>query len=1055
MRPSEKGLILTPSEPKPKPIPSEDWRYLPPEMRSSLGGNGQGGQKRDVAPNVSLSEGSRLSRPTDPQPGRAGAPRPRQGCAWKILIAVVVIGLAVGVGWLYMSERTTYPIGGTDGLSVSGPKITTNAVVYHPPVRTNVVVAFASNRFERAVRLSKQGKYAEALREYEAVRNAKGLPRDEMLFRLGDVYRVLARTNDAQNCFSELIDAMPTSRYVPVAMLNYAMLLTGAAREKKLKYLDREDVPDPIRATALNYLGDLMRDEKNTKEAINFYLRAAKISAVKEVSRLAKLKAAALLSESEVQEDRRQACSIYDELAEVDDPQLAAEALFSAAMLNYHVGSYKEAAARFHRLASKYPDLPCVRESHVFAAWSNYLIGSYQEALKIASPLRGPDNEDAYYITASSLRMLKRRGDAIHAYAAQLQAFPKGRYADDAWFDYLTVVAAQGDNAGVLAMLSEHGDPPAKYAERAWCLGCESAIALTNYPAAIEYVARVAKNRKSAYAPNAVHRLAWLLEKTQDWQRAAETYRDLANSWPTNQVAPQALFLAGSCETKCGRYDQACMDWKNLDARYPQSPYAGDALYARAIVVLRRQQKTVQDYREVERVLDEFLLRFPNTTRRMETLYWSGVAAHGADDAPKAEERLRAALNEKPSAEYEREIKLELAAVLKKRGAEREAAELFTSLLDTKAVDRLTPELLEWTARTMINAQKWDAAIAAASTLERRQIEPAWKQVAATLVGQAREGMGEKDAAMEAYARALATGSNTESGAQAALALGRLESANGLFNEARKHLNDAISRAQSPEMSPLRDQAQSALAEIDAAAEAEKFDEMTGKEPHTEQADENLDSKEGTRIFSGHKGVQLWKDGPYWAETNIGAEKPEDGGYCFLWGDTVGYKREGDRWMPIDDSKSGFSFDDNPPIHPSNCKENIDVLKSQGWITEKGWVIKDYTLTPEHDAAHVHWGGYWRMPTKQELDGLCFKCVWKRANVKGKTGYVICGKNDYASAAIFLPDGCCYWSSVPDSNIYNAWFLTFHSGHHYTRSYTGQYLCRHWHAIRPVHGCTK
>ena len=257
----------------------------------------------------------------------------------------------------------------------------------------------------------------------------------------------------------------------------------------------------------------------------------------------------------------------------------------------------------------------------------------------------------------------------------------------------------------------------------------------------------------------------------------------------------------------------------------PQSPYAGDALYARAIVVLRRQQKTVQDYREVERVLDEFLLRFPNTTRRMETLYWSGVAAHGADDAPKAEERLRAALNEKPSAEYEREIKLELAAVLKKRGAEREAAELFTSLLDTKAVDRLTPELLEWTARTMINAQKWDAAIAAASTLERRQIEPAWKQVAATLVGQAREGMGEKDAAMEAYARALATGSNTESGAQAALALGRLESANGLFNEARKHLNDAISRAQSPEMSPLRDQAQSALAEIDERLMNEKREE--------------------------------------------------------------------------------------------------------------------------------------------------------------------------------------------------------------------------------------
>ena len=27
---------------------------------------------------------------------------------------------------------------------------------------------------------------------------------------------------------------------------------------------------------------------------------------------------------------------------------------------------------------------------------------------------------------------------------------------------------------------------------------------------------------------------------------------------------------------------------------------------------------------------------------------------------------------------------------------------------------------------------------------------------------------------------------------------------------------------------------------------------------------------------AGHGKVQLWKDGPYWAETNIGAEKPWD-----------------------------------------------------------------------------------------------------------------------------------------------------------------------------------
>ena len=38
-------------------------------------------------------------------------------------------------------------------------------------------------------------------------------------------------------------------------------------------------------------------------------------------------------------------------------------------------------------------------------------------------------------------------------------------------------------------------------------------------------------------------------------------------------------------------------------------------------------------------------------------------------------------------------------------------------------------------------------------------------------------------------------------------------------------------------------------------------------------------------------GVQLWENGPFWAECNVGASQPEESGYYFWWGDTVGYKR--------------------------------------------------------------------------------------------------------------------------------------------------------------------
>ena len=204
-----------------------------------------------------------------------------------------------------------------------------------------------------------------------------------------------------------------------------------------------------------------------------------------------------------------------------------------------------------------------------------------------------------------------------------------------------------------------------------------------------------------------------------------------------------------------------------------------------------------------------------------------------------------------------------------------------------------------------------------------------------------------------------------------------------------------------------------------------------------------------------HDMVQLWEGGPYWADTNIGAENPEDYGYYFWWGDTEGYKREDNKWVATDGSSSNFSFSSsNTPTYG----KNITTLKSKGWITA------DSVLVPEHDAAHVHWGGAWRMPTKQELSDLNSKCVWTWTTVNGVKGYVVKGKGLYASASIFLPcaghvfgtflsgagsDGY-YWSSVPGSDYDNAWDLDFYSG----GRITGNYGRNYGQSVRPVQGFT-
>ena len=188
----------------------------------------------------------------------------------------------------------------------------------------------------------------------------------------------------------------------------------------------------------------------------------------------------------------------------------------------------------------------------------------------------------------------------------------------------------------------------------------------------------------------------------------------------------------------------------------------------------------------------------------------------------------------------------------------------------------------------------------------------------------------------------------------------------------------------------------------------------------------------GARAYGTHDSVQLWEGGPYWATTNIGAEEPEDAGYYFWWGDTVGYRCENDTWVASDGSSSDFSF--NAANTPTNGK-SFDSLQGSGWITS------EKILAPEHDAAHVHWGGNWRMPTNQELTDLVNNCDWTWTTQNSVNGYVVRGRGAYANNSIFLPAAGyvtnstlggqgsfgLYWSSDPstlDGYALYAWYLS-------------------------------
>ena len=215
------------------------------------------------------------------------------------------------------------------------------------------------------------------------------------------------------------------------------------------------------------------------------------------------------------------------------------------------------------------------------------------------------------------------------------------------------------------------------------------------------------------------------------------------------------------------------------------------------------------------------------------------------------------------------------------------------------------------------------------------------------------------------------------------------------------------------------------------------------------------------------RGVQLWEGGPYWADRNVGASRPEDYGLYFWWGDTVGYTRSGGTWDSGYSIYSGVTWVSSAgqpmsssPFSESSCptyyKDN-SALRSAGYIDSTG------NLVPAHDAAHVHWGGAWRMPTDAEFSGLVSKCTTTWTTRNGVYGRLVTGKGAYADRSIFLPaagygsgsilDGPGshghYWSSTPNSgNSYDAWFLFFDSSDFYRYS-NYRFLGR---SVRPVRG---
>lgn len=132
-----------------------------------------------------------------------------------------------------------------------------------------------------------------------------------------------------------------------------------------------------------------------------------------------------------------------------------------------------------------------------------------------------------------------------------------------------------------------------------------------------------------------------------------------------------------------------------------------------------------------------------------------------------------------------------------------------------------------------------------------------------------------------------------------------------------------------------------------------------------------------------------------WATCNLGATSPEEAGDYYGWGSII--KNDHNGW-----------FGDNS-------------------ITEISGT--------ELDAAHIEWGGKWRIPTIDEMIELQNECEWRWTTISGQNGYTVTGPS---GKSIFIPAVSClhknldtfgeegfYWTSTRHSSGYNASGMKF------------------------------
>lgn len=161
-----------------------------------------------------------------------------------------------------------------------------------------------------------------------------------------------------------------------------------------------------------------------------------------------------------------------------------------------------------------------------------------------------------------------------------------------------------------------------------------------------------------------------------------------------------------------------------------------------------------------------------------------------------------------------------------------------------------------------------------------------------------------------------------------------------------------------------------------------------------------------------------------WATYNVGANKPEEYGDYFAWGEI--------------DSKNEYYW-----TNYKWCNGSETTITKYNNSSSYGIVDNKTQLELCDDAARANWGGNWRIPTDAEWTELREQCIWTWTTYNGVKGYVV--TNNSSNNSIFLPA-----AGYQEKNSFNSEGV---HGHYWSRSLNTDCPHNAWRIYFGYSGC--